>query len=56
MLCSMMMIKLVCHGIDDWQASKRIDLAEKCSKVHSIYERQLKLGRNTLRLMLKGIK
>jgi hypothetical protein len=56
MLCSVMMSKLVCHGADDWEASKRIDLAAKGRKVHSIkYGRQLKLGRNTLRLMLKGI-
>ena len=37
MLCSVMMIKLVCHGIDDWwKASKRVDLAAKRRKVHGI--------------------
>jgi hypothetical protein len=36
LLCSVMMIKLVCHGVDDWQTSKRIDFAAKRSKVHSV--------------------
>jgi hypothetical protein len=51
MLCSVMMIKLVCHGVDDWKASKRIDLAAKNAArcIASIME-----GSSNLEVTLSG--